>query len=575
MPDKDEEVSGTIFDIAGVGIYIIDDSGHVVTASDAGLRFLRYTLQEIVGMHCADFTHPDDLNADRELYDKLIRGEIGHYAIDKRHIRKDHEVVWGRLSMSLIRDRGGKPEYTAVICQDITEHKRMEEALQESDRRFRSVLENSLDAAYRRNLQTDRYDYISPVIESLIGLSTEEMSRFDIGSLLARVHTDDLPKVQKQIERTLAICHKIGRATSTLEYRFRCKDGKFRWLADYFTVLPDNRGQPLYRLGIVRDITKRRQAEEALKASEYAYKTLSANLPGIVYRVFIKENNRMQFFNDMLQAFTGFRATELSEGEVCSIVPMIVPEDRQGVIDEVKRAIANKLAFEVSYRIKDKKRDIHYFQEYGRPIYGDSGEALYIDGVIFDITRERQSEEELMRAHCELDKRVKERTAELLQSNERLKEENKKRLRTEQSLRLEEARLDALFRLSQMSKASLSEMAAFTLKEGIELTRSKIGFLGFLSEDEAVYTLHAISKDILKDCNVTGDPVQWHVADAGIWAEAIREHRTLFVNDYSKPHPAQKGLPPGHAPVERLMVVPAFEGGRVVAVAGVGNKASD
>jgi PAS domain S-box-containing protein len=575
MLDKDKEVFRTIFDIADVGIYIVDDSGNVVTASDAGFRFLGYTRQEMVGMHCADFTHPDDLNTDKELYDKLMRGEIGNYTINKRLVRKDHQVVWGRLSVSLIRDESGKPEHTAVICQDITEHKQMEEALQESDVRFRSVLENSLDAAYRRNLQTDRYDYMSPVIESLIGLSAEEMSRFDVSSLLARVHSDDLPKVQEQIERTLAICAETGRATAVLEYRFRGKDGKYRWLGDYFTVLPDNRGQPLYRLGIVRDVTERRRAEEALMESEHAYKTLSANLPGIVYRVFIKENNRMQFFNDMLQAITGFRATELSEGEVCSIVHMIIPEDRQGVINEVKRAIANKLAFEVSYRIKDKKGDIHYFREYGRPIYGDSGEALYIDGVIFDITKERQTEEELMRAHYELDERVKERTAELIQSNKRLKEENEKRVRTEQSLKLEEARLEALFHLSQMSEATINEMAAFTLEQGIALTRSKIGFLGFLSEDEAIYTLHAVSKSVVKDCNVAGDPVQWHVVDAGIWANAIREHRTLFVNDYSKPHPAKRGLPPGHAAVRKLMVVPVFEGRKIVAVAGVGNKASD
>jgi PAS domain S-box-containing protein len=575
MPDKDEEVSRTIFDTAGVGIYIIDDSGHVVTASDAGFHFLGYTRQEIVGMHCADFTHPDDLKADKELYDKLMKGEIGNYTIDKRHIRKDHQVVWGHLSVSLIRDEQGAPEYTAVICQDITEHKRIEEALQESDRRFRSVLENSLDAAYRRNLQTDRYDYMSPVIESLIGLSAEEMSRFGASSLLARIHSEDLPKVREQIEKNLAICAETGRATGALEYRFRGKDGKYRWLGDYFTVLPDNRGQPLYRLGIVRDVTKRKRAEEALTESEHAYKSLSANLPGIVYRVFIRENNRMQFFNDMLQAFTGFRATELSAGEVCSIVPMIIPEERQGVINEVKRAIADKLPFEVCYRIKDKKGDIRYFREYGRPIYDDSGEALYIDGVIFDITKERQIEEELMRAHDELDKRVKERTAEILQSNERLKEENEKRVRTEQSLKLEEARLEALFRLSQMSDATINEMAAFTLEQGIALTRSKIGFLGFLSEDEAVYTLHAVSKNAVKDCNVAGDPVQWHVAGAGIWADAIRERKTLFANDYSKPHPAKKGLPPGHTALERLMVVPVFEGEKIVAVTGVGNKASD
>jgi signal transduction histidine kinase len=126
-----------------------------------------------------------------------------------------------------------------------------------------------------------------------------------------------------------------------------------------------------------------------------------------------------------------------------------------------------------------------------------------------------------------------------------------------------------------MSKASLKEITNFTLDQAIMLTESEIGFVGFLNEDETVYTLHAVSKDVVKECNVTGDPSQGHVVDAGIWASAIRERKTLFVNDYSKPHPEKKGLPPGHPHVERFMVVPIFDGKRIVALAGVGNKPSN
>jgi PAS domain S-box-containing protein len=199
----------------------------------------------------------------------------------------------------------------------------------------------------------------------------------------------------------------------------------------------------------------------------------------------------------------------------------------------------------------------------------------YINLYARDITKQWRAEEALRKAKSDLEIKVKKRTAELQQINERLKEENQERVRTEQSLRLEEARLDALLRLSQMSKVPLNEITSFTLEQAIALTRSKIGFVGFLNEDESIYTLHAVSKDVVKECNVTGDPVQWHVVDAGIWADAIREHKTLFVNDYSKPHPKKKGLPPGHPYMERFMIVPILESDRIIAVAGVGNKASD
>jgi len=190
------------------------------------------------------------------------------------------------------------------------------------------------------------------------------------------------------------------------------------------------------------------------------------------------------------------------------------------------------------------------------------------------IGSDRRIQDALQEAEAELEIRAKERTAELQEAVNRLKEENQERIRTEQSLRLEEARLDALLQLSRLGEASLSAISSFILEQAIALTHSKIGFLGFLNEGESIYTLHAVSKEVVKECNVSGDPLQWHVVDAGIWADAIRKRQTLFVNDYNKPHPGKKGLPPGHPHVERLMVVPALEGERIVAVAGVGNKSS-
>ena len=85
--------------------------------------------------------------------------------------------------------------------------------------------------------------------------------------------------------------------------------------------------------------TEHERAEEALQKSEHSYRTLAEDLPWIVYRVFIRENNRMQFFNGMLPTMTGYKVKELEAGPVCSIDPLIVPEDRAGVIATVKEAI--------------------------------------------------------------------------------------------------------------------------------------------------------------------------------------------------------------------------------------------
>lgn len=174
-------------------------------------------------------------------------------------------------------------EGIVVLGTDITERKRADEKLRESEERFRFVLDNSMDAAYRRNLQSDRYDYISPVIQQVLGWSAEEMDQMDIQTVLKLVHPDDRPAVTREIQRTNAVCLSAGRATGRLEYRFRNKQGKYHWVGDSITVLADTQGQPLYRLGVVRDISERKWADEALRQSEEKYRHLFENMAGEVH----------------------------------------------------------------------------------------------------------------------------------------------------------------------------------------------------------------------------------------------------------------------------------------------------
>ncbi len=138
------------------------------------------------------------------------------------------------------------------------------------------------------------------------------------------------------------------------------------------------------------EIEERRQAEIALRESEQSYKTLAENLPGLVYRVFIREKNRMKFFNRSSREMIGCLESDLESGEVCSIVSLIVPEDRPAVVAEVQRAIQENKPFAVEYRLRHKDGTIRYLSEVGAPIAGNDGKPLYIDGVIFDNTERRR-----------------------------------------------------------------------------------------------------------------------------------------------------------------------------------------
>ena len=136
-----------------------------------------------------------------------------------------------------------------------------------------------------------------------------------------------------------------------------------------------------------------KRRSEALQESEARYRTFAENLPGIVYRISIREN-RVHFLNDMLPVMTGFKEAELEKGDTCSIGPFILAEDRDKVTSTIRTAVEDKTSFDVDYRFIHKNGDIKWCREIGRAILGTDGKPLYIDGIIFDITGRKQMEEE-------------------------------------------------------------------------------------------------------------------------------------------------------------------------------------
>jgi PAS domain S-box-containing protein len=378
-------------------------------------------------------------------------------------------------------------------------------------------------------------------------LSAEEIE--PVKALFARLHAGEFPNEH--------------------ENYWVAKGGTRRLIHWTNTCLTDSSGAVEHVIGTGIDVTEQRRAQE----NENRYRELVQNANSAI--ICWSRNGAINFFNERAQEIFGYRADEV----IGKHVGILVPEresggaDLTGLVQDIV-AHPERYVNTVNENVCRDGRRV-WMTWTNRAIRGEDGQVIEILAIGSDITQQKQAEEALRRVRADLELRVEERTAELQRANEQLRQENQERVRTEQSLRLEEARLDALLRLSQITDAPLNEITGFTLERAIALTHSKIGFLGFLSEDETVYKLHSVSRDVVKECNVASNPVQWQVFNAGIWADAIRVRRTVFVNDYSKPDPRKKGLPPGHLPIENFMVVPIFEGERIVSIAGVANKGSD
>lgn len=149
------------------------------------------------------------------------------------------------------------------------------------------------------------------------------------------------------------------------------------------------------------------------------------------------------------------------------------------------------------------------------------------------------------------------------------------RKRAQEELTLHAERIETLLQLNQMTAAPLKEITDFALEAAVRLTRSKIGYLAFLNEDESVLTMHSWSKSAMAECAIADKPIDYPVPGAGLWAEAVRQRKAIITNDYSLPNPWKKGYPEGHVRVLRHMNVPVFVESRIVLVAGVGNKAGE
>ncbi len=150
-----------------------------------------------------------------------------------------------------------------------------------------------------------------------------------------------------------------------------------------------------------------RRAEKDMEESRGMYRTLAENLPGVVYRVHLCEDNRMQLFNKAAERVTGYSEKELTGGEIRSIEALVLPEDRDKAGAAVKGALVAREPYSVEYRLTGKDGDLRHMLEAGAPVFGPGGEPLYIDGVIFDITDAKRTETALQQTNAALARQLR------------------------------------------------------------------------------------------------------------------------------------------------------------------------
>ncbi len=120
-----------IFDRAGIGIALVDPQGRIVESNPAFQKMFGYSEEEMRNLIFTEFTHPDDVPKDWRLAQELFAGKFDHYQMEKRYIRRDGQIVWGQLTVSLVQETAAPPQFTVRMVENITRRKQAEAALQQ------------------------------------------------------------------------------------------------------------------------------------------------------------------------------------------------------------------------------------------------------------------------------------------------------------------------------------------------------------------------------------------------------------------------------------------------------------
>jgi len=147
--------------------------------------------------------------------------------------------------------------------------------------------------------------------------------------------------------------------------------------------------------------------------------------------------------------------------------------------------------------------------------------------------------------------------------------------KAEDRIRLQAVRTQKLLELDRMKDASFSGMLAFSLEACLKMTESHYSFIGLMTSDESVMSIHSWSRDVMEECAITDKALDFPITSTGVLGECVRQRAPFVLNDYSAPHPAKHGCPEGHVPITRFLSVPLFDGEKIVAVIAVANKEDD
>jgi diguanylate cyclase (GGDEF)-like protein/PAS domain S-box-containing protein len=388
-PHPSEGWLRTVLENTSDVICVLKADGSFRYISPAVKRVLGYPPEALLGTVCFDYVHTDDAAFVAESFAQILKTPGLHTPLQFRVRTKDGSL---RYVEAIPNNQLEDPTLQGMVVtfRDLTERVRMEKVLREAQERYRTLVEHLPAVVYVDTPKGPGYaGYTSPQAEAMLGypLDTWDADPLFWTKLL---HPDDKERVVAENTRANAAGEPL-----ILEYRMISRDDRVVWLHDESVVLPDETGQIRYRQGVLLDITKRKEAEKALREAEVRYRTLVEQIPAITYIDRADGSDEPLYTSPQIEEMLGYTAEEWLEGRLWS--ECLHPVDKERVLAADERFESGGERFSEEYRLFAKDGSVVWVREDAVLTRDDTGGPLYWQGVLFNITERKALEEQLQR----------------------------------------------------------------------------------------------------------------------------------------------------------------------------------
>ena len=557
---SEEHFRSFIEDSEAVILFVDPATARIVFANDAAVKFYGWSREELLQktVHAINTLPPNEI---KRKMAEAIKDKQNYFVFQHRLATgaiRDVEVFQSKLNLE-------NRVVLSLIVHDITERRHAEEEVRSREKELQMILDSAADAIFLADFDTKMIIRVNHMACEKLGYTEKEL-------LAMKVMDVDNNSISE--EETTSIWNKMVIGTPvTLATFHQRKDGStFPVEVRASLIIHDQRKAVL---GLARDISDRVAAEAALAESELKYRLLAENTFDWVY--WISPQGKLVYNSPSCEHITGYSLEEFAQN--LHLIENITHQDDSLMIrNHTKELLGDFHEEDIDFRIITKNGDLRWIRHSCRPVYTPDGIYAGRKAANKDITEKKETEYILQQQNEEFETL----NEELRQSNEELYYLNAKQeellAETQQQkfeIQQHNERLEGLLRVSQYQPTSRQDLLDYALREAIELTNSKIGYIYYYSEETKHFTLNSWSKGVMEECAVQDQQVEYDLEKTGCWGEAVRQRKPIIINDYKATNPLKRGTPTGHVQLHKFLTIPVVMQGEIVAVVGVANKMED